>query len=101
MLAQLRHLALVAELPAVTLHVLPTSVVTNDSAYGSFTVLDFPDPDQPSIAYARHAFGEHRTSRPHEVQLAKRRFEHLRAVALDPEKSVMLIEQVADELWSG
>lgn len=98
MRAQLRHLALAAELPTVTLQVLPTSAVTNDSTYGRFNILDFPDPQQPSIAYVNHAFGELRSSNPPALNAARLRFEHLRSLALDPEKSVALIEQVSGEL---
>jgi len=101
MLAQLRHLTLVAELPTVTLQVLPSSVVTNDSAYGGFTILDFPREDQPSVAHVQHALGEERSSNPEVMHAIRLRFEHLRSLALDPEQSVAFIEQVADELWDG
>jgi hypothetical protein len=35
------------------------------------------------------------------VEPARLRFAHLRSLALDPDDSVTLIEQVADELWSS
>lgn len=101
MQAQLRHLALVSELPTVALHVLPTSVVSNEGLYGNFVVLDFPYCGQPSVAYVSHALGETRSADPDVLKPARIRFEHLMSLALNPDQSVARIEQVSDELWSG
>lgn len=98
MRAQLRHLALVAELPTVTLQVLPSAVVSNEAMKGAFTILDFPASTHPPIAFLDTALGGERKDRTDVVQTARLRFEYLRSLALDPEQSVMLIEQVAGEL---
>jgi hypothetical protein len=101
MQAQLRHLVLAAELPTVTLHVLPSPVVSNDAMKGAFLVLDFPAASHPPIAFLDTALGPERKDRADIVDVARLQFEHLRSLALDPERSATLIEQVANELWSG
>jgi transcriptional regulator with XRE-family HTH domain len=96
MRAQLRHLALINELPTVTLRVLPASTFSWEAAYGGFTILDFPAGVHPSIAQVTHALGEERQDKSAHVEPARLRFNHLRSLALEPDESVALIEQVAD-----
>jgi transcriptional regulator with XRE-family HTH domain len=100
MRAQLRHLALITELPTVTLRVLPGEVIANEAMEGGFTVLDFPA-DQPSIAHLVHAFGPERKDKSDQVWQARLRFDHLRSLALHPDDSVTLIERVAEQVWSN
>ena len=97
---QLRHLALINELPTVTVRILASTVVSNEAMAGGFTVLDFPG-GQPSISCATHALGDDRQDKSELVEPARLRFAHLRSLALKPDESVALIEQVADELWSS
>ncbi|MFI7674009.1 helix-turn-helix domain-containing protein [Actinophytocola sp. NPDC049390] len=101
MLGQLRHLTLINELPTVTLRILPASAFSFEATYGGFSVLDFPLPGQPSICHALHALGDERQDKSEFVEPARLRFAHLRSLALGPDKSIALIEQVADELWSS
>src|ERR1700753_2550646 len=92
LLAQLRHLALVTDLPTVSLRVLPVPVIANEAMEGGFIVLDFPWPEQPSIVHLEHALGAERKEKAEQVQAARLRFEHLRSLALDPDESRALIE---------
>jgi transcriptional regulator with XRE-family HTH domain len=101
MRAQLGHLALINELPTVTLRVLPASAFSSEAAYGGFNVLDFPQPGHPSMCHAMHALGDERQDKSEYVEPARLRFARLRAMALDPDESVALIDRVADELWSS
>jgi hypothetical protein len=98
---QMLHLALINELPTVTLRILPANLISNEALVGPFTVLDFPRPGQPSIGYALHALGDERQEKSEDVEPARLRFSHLRSLALAPEESVALIERLADELWSS
>lgn len=98
---QLRHLALINELPTVTLRILPAAAVSNEAMEGPLSVLDFPLVGQPSISYALHALGEERQDKSEHVEPARMRFVHLRSLALAPDESVALIERTADELWSS
>ena len=99
--AQLGHLALINELPTVTLRVLPASAFSPEAAYGGFSILDFPQPGHPSMCHAMHALGDERQDKSEYVEPARLRFARLRAMALDPDESVALIDRVADELWSS
>lgn len=99
MRAQLRHLALVTELPTVTVRVLPTTVVSTTALLGAFVILDFPT-IQPSMVYLEHVLGQQRSEKTEQVAKTKLRFKHVRSLALDPEESVALIERVAETLWA-
>jgi transcriptional regulator with XRE-family HTH domain len=101
MRAQLSHLALINELPTVTLRILPVSTFSPEAAYGGFSILDFPQPGHPSMCHAMHALGDERQDKSEYVEPARLRFARLRAMALDPDESVELIERVTDELWSS
>lgn len=101
MLAQLRHLALINELPTVSLRVLPISAFSREATYSGFNILDFPMPGQPSMCHALHALGDVRHDKSEFVEPARLRFTHLRSLALTPDESITLIERVADELWSN
>jgi transcriptional regulator with XRE-family HTH domain len=97
---QLQHLTLINELPTVTVRILASTVVSNEAMAGGFTVLDFPA-GQPSISCATHALGDDRQDKSEVVEPARLRFAHLRSLALEPDESVALIEQVAHDLWSS
>jgi transcriptional regulator with XRE-family HTH domain len=98
MRSQLRHLALINELPTVTLRVLPAALISNEALVGPFTILDFTSAGQPSIGYALHALGDARQDKSEDVEPARLRFAHLRSLALAPDESVALVERMADEL---
>jgi transcriptional regulator with XRE-family HTH domain len=97
---QLRHLALINELPTVTLRILAGTVISNEAMVGGFTILDFPA-GQPSISNATHALGDDRQDKSELVEPARLQFTHLRSLALEPDESVALIERVTEELWSS
>lgn len=94
MAAQLRHLALAAELPSVDLRVLPHSVITDTAMKGSFAILEFSKGGRTPIVYLDHALGADRRDRAEVVHAAKIQFDNLRSLALDPERSMELIERV-------
>jgi len=100
MRAQLQHLALINELPTVTLRLLPADLACTEAYYGGFSILDFPQPGQPSMSYANHGLGELRQDKAEHVEPARLRFDYLRSSALDPIESIALIERVT-ELWSS
>ena len=98
---QLQHLALINELPTVTLRVLPAHAIATEAFNGGFSILDFPQPGQPSMCCVDHALGENRQDKAEHVEPARLRFGYLRSLALDPHESTALIERVAEELWSS
>jgi transcriptional regulator with XRE-family HTH domain len=101
MRAQLRHLALVTELPTVTLRVLPAAAVSQDAMYGGFAVLAFPENMPSNVVYLQHALDVELREKPQWVAKARLHFDQLRSRALGPADSVTLIEQLAEQKWSG
>jgi transcriptional regulator with XRE-family HTH domain len=98
MRAQLRHLVRQAELPTVTLQVLPNSRGAHPGLEGEFIVLGFPEAEDPDLLYVAYLTGSVHIEKPEEVTKAKLAFDHLRTVALSPSDSVGFVEQVAREL---
>lgn len=90
---QVEHVLEVAQLPAVTLQVLPFDSGTYP-ATGSFTMLGFPAPEDPDIVYRDGITDAVYLEGEHHVREYTRAFDGLRAAALSPQRSVRLIETV-------
>jgi transcriptional regulator with XRE-family HTH domain len=97
MRVQLRHLVEQAELPTVTIQVVPDEAGLNTSRNGAYTILDFPEGD-PSLLYVAYVTGALHIEKPEEVAQATIWFDQLRSEALSPRESVALIERLAAEL---
>lgn len=96
--AQLDHLIMMAGLPAVTLHVLPQRTCSPPGLDGGFTLLGFPEPEEPDLLYHEYATGALHIEDEAEVREARLVFDSLRGEALNPADSVALIERHAGEL---
>lgn len=94
---QLEHLVMMAELNTVTLRVLPRNVGAHGGQTGSFTLLDFPDPEDRTILYVEYPTGSIQVEEPVEVRRARLLFDRLLDRALGSEDSVALVEQVLTE----
>lgn len=94
MRAQLRHLVEIADLPTVTLQVLPLSIGAHSAMDGAFILLEFPDPKEPPLLYQAYVSGSVHVEDKDEVREAKLVFETLRSEALSPSDSVVLIERL-------
>ncbi|MFF3447194.1 helix-turn-helix domain-containing protein [Streptomyces sp. NPDC002667] len=88
---QLERILESAELPSVTLQVLPFDSGTYP-ATGSFTMLGFPDPEDPDIVYRDGITDAIYLEGEHHVREYTRAFDGLRAAALSPPRSKELIE---------
>jgi transcriptional regulator with XRE-family HTH domain len=99
--AQLVHLAAVAELPTVTLHVLPAGQGAHPALGSGFTLLSFGDLGEPDMAYVEHALGAAHLEKEPEVTLARLKFDQLRARALARAESTELIKRIALEDQPG
>ena len=95
MRAQLNHLVEVAELPKVTLQVIPLRKGPHAGTIGPFTVLEFPEHADPDAAYVETAAGELFVEEPEEVDRFRIAFERLTAVAECPEDTIAMIAQRA------
>ncbi len=84
MRAQLRWLAEVAQLPNVTLQVVPFEAGGHDAAGGSFTILRFSEHDVPDVVYIEQLTGAIYLEKPaatdHYLDIMNR----LSATSLDP-----------------
>ncbi|SOE74548.1 Helix-turn-helix domain-containing protein [Streptomyces sp. OV198] len=88
---QLERILESAELPTVTLQVLPFDSGTYP-ATGSFTMLGFPDPEDPDIIYRDGITDAVYLEGEHHVREYTRAFDGLRAAALSPQRSTELIK---------
>ncbi len=94
---QLAHMAALAELDSVTLHVLPNSVGAHAAMASGFSILQFGDLGEPDIVYVEHTVGALTLDKDVEVARARLAFERVLSGALDPAESMALIRRLAGE----
>jgi transcriptional regulator with XRE-family HTH domain len=97
---QLDHLAEASALPHVTLQVLPYGVGAHPGMYGKFAILEFEDESDSSVVYLEGVTSDLYLEKPTDVQSYSVMYEHLRALALNPEQSRQFITDVAGEYRS-
>jgi hypothetical protein len=93
--AQLIHMAELAELDSVTLHVLPEAIGAHAALVSGFIILHFGELGEPDIAYVEHALGALTLDKEGEVARARLAFERVLSDALDPAESLELIRRLA------
>lgn len=98
MCAQLQHLATAAELPNVTVQVLPYSAGAHPGVDGSFTVLEFSDPGDPRIVYLDRMTDSDYLEGLRDVAAYRHAHEQLRRQALPPSESQEMIGGLIEEL---
>jgi transcriptional regulator with XRE-family HTH domain len=91
MCGQLRHLLEAAELPQVTLQLIPFSAGAHAGMPGSFVFMQFAEPAIPDVVYIDSMAGELFLEEESDVRRYKLVFEHLRAVADSPDAARSLI----------
>jgi hypothetical protein len=96
---QLERVLESGELPSVTLQVLPFDSGTYP-ATGSFTMLGFPDQEDPDLVYRDGITDAVYLEGEHHVREYTRAFDGLRAAALSPQRSAQLITSVLKEYAS-
>jgi hypothetical protein len=94
---QLTALVAVAERPNVTLQVLPFSAGANAGMDGKFTILTFPDPEDPPVAYVEGLMGDVYLESDEELALYNRAWSHLARQALSPGESTAMIDHLSKE----
>jgi transcriptional regulator with XRE-family HTH domain len=98
MRAQLRRLIDVAERSSVTMQVLPFATAAHVQPISPFTILEFPDPADPTVVYLEHLTGSLFLENEEEVRRYTVVFDHLRAEALGTAPSIDLIARVAAKM---
>jgi hypothetical protein len=94
---QLRHLADVSDMENVTLQVLRFTSGRIISITGGFVILRFFRPDEPDIVHIEHTRGDLYFEGPEETQQHRQMFDDLRTLALTPEDSAALLNELAKE----
>lgn len=92
---QLKRLIDTSQLSNVTLQVLPFKAGAHPAGHGAFTTVGFPEPIDPDVVYVEYRLGGLYLERESEVAAYARIFDHLRARALGPDESRVLIARAA------
>ncbi|WP_309235747.1 helix-turn-helix transcriptional regulator [Streptomyces sp. TRM64462] len=91
----LRHLLKCADLPGVSIQVMPTDRATHAALDGPFVLLETPD--YQHLAYTETQRGSQLITDPDETSILAQRYAMLRTQALNPEDTKGLLEQLLGE----
>jgi transcriptional regulator with XRE-family HTH domain len=97
MRAQYRHLIEIAELPHVTLQVIPFARGAHAGESGSFTVLRFEERDLPDVVYLEQLTNAGYLEQRSDVERYLEVVDEISAEALTPDETTRFIEQIAGE----
>lgn len=98
MRSQLSHLLRVGQHPNVDIQVMPYSVGAHPSLGIAFTILEFPEPSDPTIVYTDSIASGQFEEDPDAVHAYKQAFRHLQATASNTVESAHLIEGIREEI---
>jgi hypothetical protein len=94
MAEQLRHLIDAAQLPNVTLQILPFDAGEHPFLGGSAALLEFPETTHLDVVYLEGIAGDYYEEQPSEVARYRKEFERLSARALDHRMTIKMIESL-------
>jgi transcriptional regulator with XRE-family HTH domain len=97
MSSQLFALVEAARRPHVKIRVLPYAAGEHAGLDGRFTILGFPDPADPDVAYVEGTMGDVYLESSEETGQHRNRFEQISKSSLSPLESLRLITQAADD----
>ncbi|MGW7294349.1 helix-turn-helix domain-containing protein [Streptomyces xiamenensis] len=89
---QLRHLRACADLPGVSLQIMPLGREAHAALNGPFSLLETPD--HQHLAYSENQYSSHLIDHPDEVSNMSQRYAMLRTQALNPEESKSLLDRL-------
>ncbi|SBW28850.1 helix-turn-helix domain-containing protein [Protofrankia symbiont of Coriaria ruscifolia] len=98
MRTQLEHLLKRAELPNITLQVVPFAAGAHAGMGSTFAILGFPDPTDHDVVYIEEATGSLYMERAAEIRHYRLKADYLRAAALRPDQSLEKIASVAEAM---
>lgn len=93
---QLEHLLEVAELPHVTVQVLPFDTGAHPGVTGQYAILEFPEESDSSVIYLEGVTSDLYLEKGEDVHNYSVMYEHLRAQALNPEHTRQFIADAAE-----
>jgi transcriptional regulator with XRE-family HTH domain len=97
---QLEHLLEIAQLPHVTIQVLPFTMGAHPGINGQYAILEFPDTADSSVVYIEGVTSDLYLEKANDVHKYTVMYEHLRAQALNVEQSRAFVEDIAKEYAS-
>ncbi|WP_216910796.1 helix-turn-helix domain-containing protein [Nocardia noduli] len=97
MQGQLKQLIEHSKMNNIILQILPFEAGAHPGMLGSFTLLDFPQPDDPELVYVEGITGDALIEGHLEIRRFGVIFDQLRAMALSPRDSIAHIEKVAQD----
>jgi transcriptional regulator with XRE-family HTH domain len=95
MAKQANRLLELAQLPHVTIQVVPFTAGAHPGMEGPFLILGFPEPADPDVVYVDSTSGGFFLELAPDVRRYSLMFDHLRAAALKPDDSVAVIAAAA------
>jgi transcriptional regulator with XRE-family HTH domain len=98
MRAQLERLIELAALPHVTLQVVPFEAGAHAGMEAPFLILGFPEQADPDVVYVENTTSGVYLEQLSDVHRYTLMFDHLRAAALKPDDTVVMVEQAANRL---
>jgi len=98
MARQLQHLADVAELPNITIQIVPFTAGLHPGMKGSFEVVQFADSPDEDVVFLEGPRGDFISDDPNETKGYLEVFERITETALPPEDSVDRLRGVAAEM---
>lgn len=98
MRAQLARLVELAALPHVTVQVVPFDAGAHAGMESPFLILGFPEQADPDVVYVEYTTTGVYLEQPSDVHRYTLMFDHLRAAALKPDDTLVMVEEAADRL---
>ncbi|MFI1705944.1 helix-turn-helix domain-containing protein [Streptomyces griseoruber] len=95
MARQLERILEISKLQNVTVQVLPLDAGAYPTT-GSYTILGFPEQEDPDLVYREGLTDSVYLEEPKDVTLYVKAFDHLRALALSPQRSTTLITKLLE-----
>ena len=94
---QLESIVQISARPYVTVQVLPFSSGAHAGLDGRFTILTFPEPEDPPVAYVEGLMGDVYLESDAELDVYNLAWTHLVSQAMAPAESAAMISQLAKE----
>jgi hypothetical protein len=86
-----------AELPNITVQVIPFAAGAHPAMDSTFTILEFKQPAVSNVVYVEGLVGDIYLERQADLDRYAHTFDHLRAMALSPKDSLAFIDTIGEE----
>jgi transcriptional regulator with XRE-family HTH domain len=97
MRGQVARLIEAAEMPAVTIQVIPFSAGWHPALYGMFWIFRFPDEEMPDIVYSETLTGAYYMNKPAETTAYIEAIDRMCAQAATPGQTITLLRDILKE----